>query len=78
MGFAWDVWGNGRTAVRGGFGVYHGLLDTLDYRLDQTAPFNTADVYKKIPASSLTALTGSTSRSFTQQRRSRAAHAGRS
>ena len=61
MGFAWDVWGNGRTAVRGGFGVYHGLLDTLDYRLDQTAPFNTADVYKKIPASSLTALTGSTS-----------------
>ena len=41
VGFAWDVWGNGKTAVRGGFGIYHGLLDTLDYRLDQTAPFNT-------------------------------------
>ena len=38
VGFAWDVWGNGKTAVRGGFGLYHGLLDTLDYRLDQTAP----------------------------------------
>ena len=43
VGFAWDVWGNGKTAVRGGFGLYHGLLDTLDYRLDQTAPFNTAE-----------------------------------
>jgi len=43
VGFAWDVWGNGKTAIRGGFGLYHGLLDTLDYRLDQTAPFNTAE-----------------------------------
>jgi len=41
LGFAWDVTGKGTTAVRGGFGLYHGLLDTLDYRLDQTAPFNT-------------------------------------
>lgn len=40
-GFAWDVTGKGTTAVRGGFGLYHGLLDTLDYRLDQAAPFNT-------------------------------------
>ena len=41
LGFAWDVTGKGTTAVRGGFGIYHGLLDTLDYRLDQAAPFNT-------------------------------------
>jgi hypothetical protein len=53
VGFAWDVWGNSKTAVRGGFGIYHGLLDTLDYRLDQTAPFNTAESIKKIAVSSL-------------------------
>jgi hypothetical protein len=53
VGFAWDVRGDGKTAVRGGFGVYHGLLDTLDYRLDQTAPYNTAESIKKIAVSSL-------------------------
>jgi hypothetical protein len=53
VGFAWDVWGNGKTAVRGGFGIHHGLLDTLDYRLDQTAPFNTAESIKNIAVSNL-------------------------
>jgi hypothetical protein len=53
VGFAWDVWGDGKTAVRGGFGLYHGLLDTLDYRLDQTAPFNTAESISSIAVSNL-------------------------
>ena len=52
-GFAYDVWGNGKTAIRGGAGLYHGLLDTLDYRLDQTAPFNTAESISNIAVSNL-------------------------
>lgn len=58
VGFAWDVWGNGKTAVRSGFGLYYGLLDTLDYRLDQTAPFNTAESIKSIAVSNLNITPG--------------------
>jgi len=58
LGFAWDVRGNGTTAIRGGIGLYHGLLDTLDYRLDQTAPFNTAESIKTIAVSSLNFTAG--------------------
>ena len=53
LGFAWDVFGNGKTAVRGGGGLYHGLLDSLDYRLDQTAPFNTSESLKNVPVADL-------------------------
>ena len=41
VSLAYDVFGTGKTALRGGFGVHRALLDTLDYRLDQTAPYNT-------------------------------------
>ena len=58
LGFAWDVRGDGKTAVRGGIGLYHGLLDTLDYRFDQTAPFNTAESIKSIAVSSLNFTAG--------------------
>jgi Carboxypeptidase regulatory-like domain len=53
VGFAWNVRGDGKTAVHGGFGIYHGLLDTLNYRLDQTAPFNTAESLSGVPLSSI-------------------------
>ena len=52
-GVAWDVFGNGRTALRGGVGLYHSLLDNLDYRFDQAAPFNTTLSFKNVPVSTL-------------------------
>src|SRR3984957_12475679 len=60
IGLAWDPYGNGRTAIRGGFGIHRALLDNLDYRLDQTAPFNTTVSVKSIAVNKLNFTTTST------------------
>ncbi len=44
-GLAWNVFGDGSTSVTAGVGLHHSLLDALDYRLDQAAPFNTVYSY---------------------------------
>ncbi len=54
VGLAWDVSGNGKTSIRAGFGLHHSLLDNLDYRLDQAAPFNTTLTYTGVPVSAPT------------------------
>ncbi|HMD22410.1 MAG TPA: carboxypeptidase-like regulatory domain-containing protein, partial [Alloacidobacterium sp.] len=41
IGLAWTPSQKGGTVVHAGFGIYRALLDSLDYRLDQNAPFNT-------------------------------------
>src|SRR5271168_2751466 len=58
VGIAWDPTGHGTTIVHAGFGVYRALLDNLDYRLDQTAPFNTTNTLKNVPVSSLNIVPG--------------------
>lgn len=45
VGLAWNVFGNGNTSITAGAGLHHSLLDALDYRLDQAAPFNTVYSY---------------------------------
>ena len=45
VGLAWNAFGNGSTSVTAGAGLHHSLLDALDYRLDQAAPFNTVYTY---------------------------------
>ena len=45
IGLAWNVFGSGRTSITAGAGLHHSLLDALDYRLDQAAPFNTVYSY---------------------------------
>jgi hypothetical protein len=56
VGFAYDPLGKGKTVIKGNFGVHRALLDTLDYRLDQTAPFNTTFSYSNRKVSDLPAL----------------------
>jgi hypothetical protein len=45
VGFSWNVFGNGHTSISGGAGLHHTLLDALDYRYDQAAPYNTVFSY---------------------------------
>jgi hypothetical protein len=45
LGLAWNVLGNNKTILHAGVGLHHSLLDALDYRLDQAAPFNTVYSY---------------------------------
>ena len=57
VGLAWNVFGDNKTSVRAGVGLHHSLLDALDYRLDQAAPYNTVYSYS---GSSVAAPTGVT------------------
>jgi hypothetical protein len=51
IGLAWSP--RQTTVVHAGFGIYRTLLDSLDYRLDQNAPFNTTQSIKNIPVTNL-------------------------
>jgi hypothetical protein len=59
LGLAWDVHGDGRTSIRAGFGMHYSLLDNLNYRLDQAAPYNTTLSLANVAVSSLN-ITSST------------------
>jgi hypothetical protein len=58
LGLAWNVFGNGRTSVTASAGLHHSLLDALDYRLDQAAPYNTVFSYSNTSVSNPTSGTG--------------------
>ena len=45
LGLAWDVFGNGKTAVRAGFGTYYSLIDDLAFLLNSLPPANGAVSY---------------------------------
>lgn len=59
VGLAWDVHGDGKTSIRAGFGLHYSLLDNLNYRLDQAAPYNTTLSLANVAVSSLN-ITSST------------------
>jgi len=60
IGVAYDLFGKGKTALRANFGVHRALLDALDYRLDQTAPFNTTLSFSNTTVDKLGSLASGT------------------
>jgi hypothetical protein len=39
-GLAWDPFGNGKTAVRAGFGTYYSMIDALSFLMNSVPPYN--------------------------------------
>ena len=52
VAIAWDVFGNGKTAFRAGFGTYYSLLDALA-KLDGLPPYNGILSFSNVPLSSI-------------------------
>ena len=42
IALAWDIFGNGRTVLRAGFGTYYSLIDDLSFLLNSLPPYNGA------------------------------------
>ena len=61
VGLSYDPFSTGRTVIRASAGLHRALLDTLDYRLDQSAPFNTVYSVKSSSVANPTGGAGSSS-----------------
>jgi hypothetical protein len=45
VSLAWDVFGNGKTAIRSGYGTYYSLIDDLSFLLNSIPPYNGSASY---------------------------------
>jgi hypothetical protein len=51
VALAWDPFGNGKTAVRAGFGTSYSLIDNLSFLLNKEPPYNSTGTYSGALAS---------------------------
>jgi len=53
ISLAWDPFGNGKMAVRAGYGTYYSLLDDLAYLLNSLPPYNGAVSFSNVALPSI-------------------------
>ena len=57
VGLAWDPFGNGKTAVRAGFGTYYSMIDALAFLMNALPPTNGSVSYANVSLQSLLPVT---------------------
>ena len=57
VGLAWDVFGNGKTAIRTGFGTHYSLIDALSFLMNSLPPYNGSASFSNVSLLSIVPFT---------------------
>jgi hypothetical protein len=57
VALAWDVFGDGKTSLRAGFGTYYSLIDDLAFLINSVPPYNGAASYSNVSLQSILPIT---------------------
>ncbi len=57
VGLAYDPWGNGKTAIRAGFGTYYSQIDSLAFLLNSLPPANGSATFSNVQLGTVVPIT---------------------
>jgi hypothetical protein len=57
VGLAWDPWGDGKTAIRAGFGTYYSQIDATAFLMNSLPPTNGSATFSAVQLSSVLPIT---------------------